>query len=453
MNEQQIFDTEQTFADLGLRDSVVRGLDKEGFNHPTHIQAQLIPKILEGRDVMGQARTGTGKTAAFALPILHGADKNTPIQALILAPTRELAQQVHSVFKQLGKDTPIRALAIYGGESIRKQTSDLHKKPQVIVGTPGRVMDMHNRGLLPYDNIHTLVLDEVDRMLDIGFRDDIRKILSDMPNKPQTIFVSATISPEIESLARKFMTDPLKVETTSGSLTVAQVDQSYITVEPWDKKRLLLHLLTHEEPDVTLVFCRMKVTVDQVARYLRKKEIDVHAIHGDMPQRKRNAIIHKLRHGSLSVVVASDVASRGLDISNISHVVNFDLPEDPEIYIHRIGRTARAGASGVAWSFVTPDEGKLLTQIEILANTEIPEKDYPDFEPGEPPAKVREEREAEEARRAKQDESKTNRYKAKSVEDAVDEDEIDPVKFPGGIAPKKAPKRRMGGKVSTRRRR
>jgi ATP-dependent RNA helicase DeaD len=293
-------------------------------------------------------------------------------------------------------------------------------------------------------------------MLDIGFRDDIRKILRGCPppgprsqggGGRQTIFVSATISPEIEQLARSYAKDPEKIVSTTGSLTVSLVKQFHLPVAPWDKKHLLLHLLTHEEPDLTIVFCRMKRTVDKLTEFLRYKGIDAHAIHGDMYQASRNKVIDKLRKGSLSVLIASDLASRGLDVEGITHVVNYDLPEDPDLYIHRIGRTARAGRGGVAWALVTPDQGELLTQIENLINTEIPKLDYPDFKAGPIPAEVQATQQLD-TKRAEVAKS-FNRFAAtatKPVRPAAD-----PTKFPGGIVPTRLPPKRMQGKVRTAR--
>lgn len=435
------------FAQLGLRDSVAAGALAAGFTRPTEIQARLIPLIISGKDVLGQARTGTGKTASFALPILQMADPGTPVSALILAPTRELAKQIETEVNRLGVYTPLRATAIYGGEPFKKQINRLEKGDQIVVGTPGRVMDLHGQRILSYDNIRVVVLDEVDRMLDIGFRDDIRKILSGIRTRPQTVFVSATISRDIEELARRFMTNPEKVATVEGSLTVEEVYQCYFTVEPWDKRRLLHHLLTREEPDVTLVFCRTKMTVDKVAKYLADKGVPCRAIHGDMPQSTRNSVMKGLRGGSLEVVVASDVAARGLDVSNISHVINYDLPEDPEIYIHRIGRTARAGRRGIAWSFVTPEDGYLLTEIEKLANIHIPGKFYPEFQPGPIPESVLREREQGEKRKSRPTKS---RY-APPPTPPTNPAEVDPKKFPGGIVPSGKPAKRLGGRVRTRR--
>ncbi len=284
-------------------------------------------------------------------------------------------------------------------------------------------------------------------MLDIGFREDIRKILKSIKSDHQTVFVSATISPEIEKLAASYMKDPERLETTGGSLTVSLVEQHYLTVEPWEKRKLLLHLLTHEEPDLTIIFCRTKRTVDDVAKFLCDKGIDAHAIHGDMYQGKRNSVMRRLRAGELGVLVASDLAARGLDVENISHVVNYDLPEDPEIYIHRIGRTARAGRRGVAWSLVTPDQGELLTAIEMLANVHIPHLDYPDFKPGPVPEKVAA-RLKEDEQRIEKAKSQNNRFTSAPIpRSSVTNDP----RFPGGIVPTKMPPRTLGGRVRTSR--
>ena len=449
-----VFSTTQTFDDLGLRDSVLKGIRASGFEHPTGIQAQLIPVALTGRDILGQAKTGTGKTAAFALPLLHMCDKETPMQALVLAPTRELAIQITGEINELGRATPIRAAAIYGGERIAKQTQKLKQNPQIIVATPGRVMDMVGRGLMHFNNVRFAILDEVDRMLDIGFREDIRKILSKCPKKRQTIFVSATISGEIEKLARQYMTDPEKIVTSSGSLTVSLVEQHYLNVEAWDKKQLLLHLLTHEEPALTLVFCRLKRTVDHLAQYLQRKGIDAHAIHADLNQSKRNQIMTKFRSGKLGVLIASDLASRGIDVDGISHVINYDLPEDPDLYVHRIGRTARAGRGGVAWALVTPEQGKLLTQIELLINAEIPKLEYPDFKPGPVPEDIAAQRELDAQRKANI--TPKSRFgvelpAAKEPGPAAEPDEKLAAKFPGGVVPTKLPPKRMQGKTRGRR--
>lgn len=464
-----LFDATQTFATLGLRSSVLKGVEAVGFQRPTMIQSKLIPPMLAGRDIMGQARTGSGKTAAFALPILCRVERDKPFQALILAPTRELAIQITAEIAEFAQFTPIKAAAVYGGQEIRVQGNQLKRSPEIIVGTPGRLMDMIQRGAMHLKNARYIVLDEVDRMLDIGFRDDIRRILDMCPPKEQrqTVMVSATISGEIEKLARTHLKDPEKIVVTSGSLTVSQVKQFHLPVNPWDKKRLLLHLLRHEEPALTLVFCNLKRVVDEIATGLTKRGIDAHAIHGDMPQGKRNKTIKQLREGELSVLVASDLASRGLDVDGISHVINFDLPDDPEVYVHRIGRTARAGREGVAWSFVTPARGYLLTEIEMLINKEIPKLEYPDFAPSEAPAGYRHEDGTPKlaltrgAAPPEDEQAPPKPSRLGGVAKATEPGESgeaaglsikpDARKFPGGKVPTKLPPKRMMGRVPTHR--
>ncbi len=443
---QDIFAADQTFASLGLSEPIVRSITERGYTHPTKIQASLIPIVLSGKDCLGQAKTGTGKTAAFALPVLQMIPKDSALSVLILVPTRELAIQVAKEIHDFAKHSGHQVVPIYGGQPISTQVQKLQRGPAIIVGTPGRVMDLHERRLLSYENIQYAVLDEVDRMLDIGFREDIRRILGSLKNHPQTVFVSATISPDIEKLARQYLRDPEKIVTTAQSLTVSQVRQSYFAVERWDKRKLLLHLLRKEEPALTLVFCRMKRTVDEVTLFLGKNGIDAHQMHGDMYQTKRDKVMVKLREGGLSVLVASDLASRGLDVDDISHVINYDLPEDPEIYVHRIGRTARAGREGVAWSFVCPDQGDLLTGIESLANIEIPVSVYDDFVPGQVPADIHAQRELDQARRQNSMESKSRNPIA------VKPDAADLTRFPGGLVPTQPPPKRLGGRLTTRRR-
>jgi ATP-dependent RNA helicase DeaD len=443
-----IFNTELSFIDLGLSPPLLDAIGKHGFVHPTIVQARLIPMALQGRDILGQSKTGTGKTAAFALPMMQLIQEHDHFAGLVLVPTRELAIQVTHEFREMGRFTTLKTVPVYGGQKMSVQISKLQKQPNIIVGTPGRVMDMHGRGLLPYDRVKVAVLDEVDRMLDIGFREDIRKILGTMKHEHQTIFVSATISPEIEKLARQYMRDPERLLITeSKSLTVSQVQQRYFSVQPWDKNRLLVHLLTHQDPALTLVFCRTKQTVDALADFLKRHEIDAHAMHGDMYQGKRNRVMQKLREGELSVLVASDLAARGLDVDDITHVINYDLPEDPEIYVHRIGRTARAGREGIAWSFVTPEQGDLLTAIEQLTNVEIPTQEFSDFQPGPVPPDVEaaRQRAAERTERIRHEQSRVAPPPPALVGDR------DPSKFPGGLVPSARPSRGLGGRVRSRR--
>ncbi len=437
-----------SFAELGLSTPLLRAIEKLGWTQPTKVQRQMIPLALEGRDILAQSKTGTGKTAAFGAPLLQRISGEIPFEVLILCPTRELAMQVGDDLRELARFAPSKVATVYGGQRVRIQAERLQRGPSIVVGTPGRVMDMHGRGLLPYDNVRFAVLDEVDRMLDIGFRDDIRRILGVISHDRQTIFVSATISAEIERLARQYMRDPEKlVATESESLTVSEVEQRYFNVEPWDKKRLLVHLLTHTEPAVTLVFCRTKQTVDALAQYLKRKGIDAHAMHGDMYQGKRNRVMMQFKRGELSVLVASDLAARGLDVADISHVINFDLPDDPEVYVHRVGRTARAGRKGEAWSFVTPDQGGLLTTIEQLAG-EIPCEEYPDFKPGPVPADITAQRE----RAIERQEELRIEHSRIPLAPPTKGEADDASKFPGGVVPTSLPARRLGGRLRSRRR-
>ncbi|MCH2133145.1 MAG: DEAD/DEAH box helicase [Phycisphaerales bacterium] len=444
----EIFDSQSTFADLGLSEDICRGVKDCGFEHPTHIQAKLIPKAVEGHDILGQSKTGTGKTAAFGLPILQRVNHDEPFAGLALVPTRELAIQVTRELQNLGQHTNLKLLAVYGGQKIGIQAAKLEKKPNIIVGTPGRVMDMNNRGLLPYNKVRIAVLDEVDRMLDIGFREDIRRILGQMKHKHQTVFVSATISPEIEKLARQYMQKPLDLTADDAKqLTVDQVTQRFVAVEPWDKRRLLRHLLKQEKPELALVFCRTKITVDRVAEDLKRHGIDVQALHADMHQGKRNSVMKRMRDGKAHVIVASDLAARGIDVDDITLVVNYDIPEDPDIYVHRIGRTARRGRDGRAIAFVTPEQGELLNKVEQLTNVEVEEMVCADFEPGPEPDKVKRARKAE-AKAIDQNRESKSRSKVVLPDQQTGQDTT---KFPGGIVPTAAPKKRMGGRLRTRR--
>ena len=446
VDNAETFALDQSFSDLGLPEDIQKSLDERGFVHPTKIQSQLIPIALTGKDVLGQARTGTGKTAAFGLPALANIKVGEAFSAMVLVPTRELAIQVADEMKDFARFSGHRIVPVYGGQKITAQAPKLEKNPEIIVGTPGRVMDMHERGYLPYNKVRIAILDEVDRMLDIGFRDDIRKILGKMSNDRQTIFVSATISDEIDKLSRTYMNSPEKIVTAGKSLTVQQVAQTYVSVERWDKPRLLSHVLKVEEPELTLVFCRTKRTVDKIQKSLERDGIKAHAIHGDMVQGKRNRVIQDLRDGELQVLVCSDLASRGLDVNGITHVVNYDLPEDPEIYIHRIGRTARAGRDGCGVSFVAPDQGDLLTAIEMLANTEITARVYDDFKLGRVPADVRAGREHDSIKKEKEIQNKSRKLSTDGL------DSKDEIKFPGGLVPKKLPPKRMMGRSRTNRR-
>ncbi len=372
-------DLPSKFADLGIEVHFLKALQKMGFEDPTTIQLEMIPLALEGRDILGQARTGTGKTAAFGLPILQKIDPSARLQAICLAPTRELAVQVTGELQRLAAFAKLHIVSIYGGQRVATQLHELGKKPHFIVGTPGRVMDFMGRGVLNIRDVRFVVLDEVDRMLDIGFRDDIRRILSQVHGQHQTIFVSATLGDEIQRLSQRYMNDAVAVNVSQDRLTVDEVDQSYVSVEPYDKFRLLRRLLEVEAPPVCIVFTNTKATARRLAGRLASDGRSVQEIHGDLMQRKRDRVMEQFRKHQIQILIATDLAARGLDVSAVSHIINYDLPQDSEIYVHRIGRTARMGARGVAVTFVTSEQGKELTAIEMLINREIPARTVDGF--------------------------------------------------------------------------
>jgi ATP-dependent RNA helicase DeaD len=411
------------FAALGVRPSVLRALAELKYITPSEIQALLIPRALAGVDILGQARTGTGKTAAFGIPLLSKCEKGLSTQAIVLVPTRELAVQVDSEFQRLGQYTGIRTVPVYGGQKIAAQMKFLKHSPEILVGTPGRVIDLLDRRIISFENIRFAVLDEVDRMLDIGFRDDIRNILSrikgvrrgdnenqgrgdagmggrgdgngeNAPAAPpsrshQTIFVSATISPEIDKLARQYMREPVEKLIAPGANekpTVLEVEQYYFPVEPWDKYRLLRMLLERENPDLAIVFCRTKRGAEKIAKRLHADGIECREIHGNLAQNKRDRVMKGFRNNKFDVLVATDLASRGIDVADISHIINYDIPEDPEAYVHRVGRTARMGAKGKAYTFVSRDQGDELTKVESLINMVVPVAILEGFVPNPPPA-------------------------------------------------------------------
>lgn len=351
------------------------------FVEPSEIQRQLIPVALSGRDLLGQARTGTGKTAAFGLPILQRIDAGGRLQAICLVPTRELAVQVTTELRRMAEFSGLHIVPVYGGQKVATQLHQLGRKPHFVVGTPGRVLDFMQRGSLVVSDLKFVVLDEVDRMLDIGFRDDIRSILGKIPTPRQTIFVSATIDDEIKQLARKYMNDPAEVNVSRDHMTVDEVDQSYVPVERHDKFRLLRTIMELENPPVAIVFCNTKHSARKLAKKLFDAGIEATEIHGDLIQRKRDKVMERFRKHQIKVLVATDLASRGIDVSSISHIFNYDIPADSEVYVHRIGRTGRMGARGIAISFVTSEEGKQLTEIEKLINREIPVRQVEGFRP------------------------------------------------------------------------
>ena len=387
---QKDSDLPKAFADLGIEVRFLKALQRMQFVDPTDVQARMIPHALTGRDLTGQARTGTGKTAAFGLPILQQLNPAGRLQGICLAPTRELAVQVSGELRRLAQFANLNIVAIYGGQKVATQLHQLGRKPHFVVGTPGRVMDFMRRGVLKLDAVRFVVLDEVDRMLDIGFREDIKAILGRVTGEHQTIFVSATIDDEIKRLSRRYMKDPIDLDVSRDRMTVDEVDQSYVTVESHDKFRVLRLILKHEDTPITIVFCNTRAVTRKLAKKLHDAGVDAREIHGDLVQRQRDRVMESFRKHQLKVLVATDLAARGIDVSKISHIINYDIPLDSEGYIHRIGRTARMGAKGAAVTFVARSEGNELTSIEKLINQEIPARIVPGFTPT-PPRKESEE--------------------------------------------------------------
>jgi ATP-dependent RNA helicase DeaD len=374
------------FHAMTLNSSVLAALDRIGYIQPTPIQAALIPKALGGRDVIGQAQTGTGKTAAFLVPYLNRwRDLNEPgPQALVLAPTRELVVQVAEECTRLVPHKRCRAVPIIGGQRFQGQIADMKKGVNLVIGTPGRILDHLGRGTLRLDRVHYVVLDEADRMLDIGFRPDIEKILRRCPTERQTLLLSATLPPPVLKLAQRYMIDPLHINLSPAKLTVENIRQTYIAVDPRHKFDLLLEVIHREKPRQCIIFCERKNWAQNVYEDLREEHVKVAVMHGDLPQPQRTRIMQRFREGSVVYLVATDVVGRGIDVMGISHIINYDLPMDPENYVHRIGRTVRMGKDGIAIAFVTPEQGQQLTDIELLINREIPEdrhEDYQDFRP------------------------------------------------------------------------
>jgi ATP-dependent RNA helicase RhlE len=376
-----------SFTSLKLIEPVMKALADEGYTIPTPIQKQAIPYVLAGRDLQGCAQTGTGKTAAFAIPViqlLHQQRKpKSGIKALVLTPTRELAIQIEESFSTYGKYTNIRHTIVYGGVSQLSQTRALKKGVDVLVATPGRLLDLIGQGFIRLNELEIFVLDEADRMLDMGFINDIRKVIRLLPANRQTLFFSATMPGEIEKLAGVLLKDPVKVEVTPPTSTVDKIRQSIYHTTKADKPKMLLHLLREQKISTALVFTRTKHGADKVVKFLHRAEIKAAAIHGNKSQNARQNALNDFKTGRLKVLVATDIAARGIDIDELSHVFNYDLPNVPETYIHRIGRTGRAGLNGTAIAFCDVDERKELRDIEKLIMNKIPVVEKHPF-PGNP---------------------------------------------------------------------
>jgi len=365
------------FTSLNLREEIVRAITELGYSEPTSIQSAIIPIMLKGADVIGQAQTGTGKTAAFALPILHNFTQQRHVQGLILAPTRELALQVADSMTEYGKHLDVRVLAVYGGQPYGPQISRLNRGVDIVVGTPGRLLDLIERKALNIKHVLTVVLDEADEMLNMGFIEDVEKILGETPPERQTALFSATMPPRIRSLANRFMRDPQPVTIKRDTLTLASTEQRYYLVHESDKTNALTRLFEIEPIRSALIFARTRAETSQLANELVVRGIPAEAIHGDLDQKAREAVLSRFRSNQLKVLVATDVAARGLDIEDISHVFNYHLPDDAEVYIHRIGRTGRAGKTGIAITLLSPREKRRMREVEALTKQPVTKMELP----------------------------------------------------------------------------
>lgn len=355
------------FTELNLSDAILAAIEKAGFETPSPIQEQTIPLALEGKDVIGQAQTGTGKTAAFGLPTLNKIDVENPaIQALVIAPTRELAVQSQEELFRFGREKGVKVRSVYGGSSIEKQIKALKSGAHIVVGTPGRLLDLIKRKALKLNGIETLILDEADEMLNMGFLEDIESIISRVPESRQTLLFSATMPDAIKRIGVQFMKDPEHVKIAAKELTTDLVDQYYIRIKENEKFDTMTRLMDVDQPELSIVFGRTKRRVDELTRGLKLRGYRAEGIHGDLDQGKRLRVLRDFKNDNLDILVATDVAARGLDISGVTHVYNYDIPQDPESYVHRIGRTGRAGKSGLSITFVSPNEIGYLKIIEDL---------------------------------------------------------------------------------------
>ncbi len=370
------------FHDFGISDKVIMSLSEMGFEAPTPIQTAAIPQALKGKDIIGQAQTGTGKTAAFGIPLLEQRPDFAPARsrypyALVLTPTRELAVQVCEELGKMGARAGVVCLPVYGGQSIELQIKNLKRGVDIVVGTPGRLLDHIQRKTLSLKETKTIVLDEADEMLNMGFIEDIKKILSELPEEHQTLLFSATMPREILAIAKTHMKKPVQVSVDAGQMVVAKIKQVFYEVREEDKIKALTRLIDVEGPALTLVFCHTKKEVDDVSGKLQQMGYPAGALHGDFTQSHRDEMMRKFKSGDIDILVATDVAARGLDVPDVSHVINFSIPQDPEGYIHRIGRTGRAGKPGIAITLVNPRQYRHLRLIEQSAKTRIMKEKLP----------------------------------------------------------------------------
>lgn len=366
-----------TFLELELSKKVQQAIDEMGFEEPSPIQAQCIPLVLTGGDVIGQAQTGTGKTAAFGIPLVERATPAKHVQSLILTPTRELAIQVAGELRKISRYKRTRTLPIYGGQSIGHQIKALQQGVQIVIGTPGRILDHIRRGTLKLDKLQTIVLDEADEMLDMGFIEDIESILKATPDSRQTLLFSATMPSEVLRLSKRYMQDPANVTINRGEVTVPLIDQVYYKVLERSKPESLCRIIDSENIQLGIIFCRTKRGVDELTETLIARGYMADGLHGDLSQAHRDRVMRKFRNGEIEMLVATDVAARGIDVGNVTHVINYDIPQDPESYVHRIGRTGRAGKRGLAITLVTPREFKLFRTIEKETKAKLLPREVP----------------------------------------------------------------------------
>ena len=370
---------EMKFSDLGLNSDILKAIDGMGFEEPSNIQAEVIPVILEGFDVIGQAQTGTGKTLAFGAPVLskfNGSEGK--ISSIILTPTRELAIQVNDELVRVSKYSKTKLLPVYGGQPIERQIKALRRGIDMVVGTPGRVLDLIRRNVIDLSGVKFLVLDEADEMLNMGFIDDIESIIQECGSDRQTLLFSATMPNEIKKLAKRYMkSDAKHISIVKNAMTVSTINQYYYEIKHKDRFESLCRILDVDEPTTAIIFCKTKRGVDELVESMQARGYNVEGMHGDMSQNQRMNTLRKFKEGNLEFLVATDVAARGIDVENVTHVINYDLPQDTESYVHRIGRTGRANKEGIAYTLVTAREYMTLKQIEKVTKSKIKRKEIP----------------------------------------------------------------------------
>lgn len=378
IRERGIYMKDIKFSDLNLDDKVLQAIDAMGFEEPSQIQAEAIPVVLEGTDMIGQAQTGTGKTLAYGAPVISMIDKSSKVSVLVLTPTRELAIQVNDELSTIAKFKKVRIMPIYGGQPIERQIKALKRGIEIVVGTPGRILDHIKRHTIDLSDIKFLILDEADEMLNMGFIDDIENIIKNVNNDRQTMLFSATMPEQIKRLASKYMNKETKhIKIVKNTLTVEKIKQYYYEVKAKDRFEILCRILDVDEPSSAIIFCKTKRGVDELVDAMQARGYNVEGMHGDMNQNQRLNTLKKFKENNLEFLVATDVAARGIDVDDVSHVINYELPQDMESYVHRIGRTGRANKDGIAYSLVTPREYILLKQIEKFTRSKIKRNEIP----------------------------------------------------------------------------